>query len=103
MKYTEMTPKQIKNLVRIRSGDHYNCYLPETLYNHWRQQTLTNNPFTDPATRASISPAIQKEILRKHKALGAPKSEWVAPGTGKTRKFDKLLKLHTEYLWTLST
>lgn len=89
MKYTEMTPKQIENLVRIRSGDHYNCYLPETLYNHWRQQTLTNNPFTDPATRASIGLRIQKEILRKHKALGAPKSEWVAPGTGKTRKFDK--------------
>ena len=43
------------------------------LYNLWKSQVETNQPsFTDPMSRKEITEEQKRDILQKHRALGAP-------------------------------
>jgi len=54
--FSDLSLKELQNLVKIKAGDGYNCYLPSSLYNLWKSQVETNQPsFTDPMSRKEIT------------------------------------------------
>ena len=86
--FSDLSLNELRNLVKIKAGEGYNCYRPSSLYQLWKSRVETKQPFTDPISRIEITEEQKRDILQKHKKLGAPRREWEAPEP-KTRKFNK--------------